>query len=551
MRRTATATVFLLVTYVSVASAETWREFYERGEFARAAQLLHPLVFDALAKFPFADPEATEALARLYMNGTGVTQDSVVGCTFAMLANFATRAGHDASGTLVQRIQRLEAAACSGLSENERRDAGQMFGCPTFGVGRQVYDLDGGQTAVLSRTGIEIEHRGKKRVEGHPWSSCMSRLALARHTRVGAELSSANVRARDVLEMFVWNPDPESPRQQVLRWYVAAIAEPSAVWHGGIELTRRESEPWVDPTRAGDLVDVTFVMGATGEVAWHVSTADDAGVLPAPPDDVPEPLRLPAKGSARVDVTVFDRFGMPAQDAKVELTGVVTRQGKTSHAGVLTFDTLPAGRYDVVASAKGAAPSVPRVLDLGESTTLAVDLTLKRSGKDMTSIACWGFDPTSIITLGQTADLVVQVKIEGQESFRQMVSASDEQLTMTTNDARVLRSFRSTTRTMSAGSTLSIVQGGGRIDRGDEIDIHQANKLPPLNVGDEYVIFLTESEGKLYIVGAEEGVFRIRNGRVEPAGSGGAARSWKHRPADAFFESLRLKLTGLPPPERR
>ena len=91
-----------------------------------------------------------------------------------------------------------------------------------------------------------------------------------------------------------------------------------------------------------------------------------------------------------------------------------------------------------------------------------------------------------------------------------------------------------------AGSIVTMRQFGGRMDRGDSIDFHSFNQLPPLNVGDEYVLFVyVDSAGTFTIYGAEEGAFRVRNGRVDPLGRGGAASTWKGRSAREFFQALR------------
>ena len=97
---------------------------------------------------------------------------------------------------------------------------------------------------------------------------------------------------------------------------------------------------------------------------------------------------------------------------------------------------------------------------------------------------------------------------------------------------------------------MTIVQFGGVIDRGDYLDRHLYNRLPPLNVGDEYVAFLYRSEtGDYSIHGAEEGAFRIRNGRVESPGGGGVAAAWKGRSAAKFFEALRITSQVAAPPQ--
>ena len=112
---------------------------------------------------------------------------------------------------------------------------------------------------------------------------------------------------------------------------------------------------------------------------------------------------------------------------------------------------------------------------------------------------------------------------------------------ITANRAQVLQSFKRDALAPAAGAVMTIVQFGGVIDRGEHLDRHIYNRLPPLNVGDEYVAFLYRSEtGEYGIHGAEEGAFSIRNGRVYPAGTGGVATAWNGRAAAKFFEALQV-----------
>jgi hypothetical protein len=249
-----------------------------------------------------------------------------------------------------------------------------------------------------------------------------------------------------------------------------------------------------------------------------------------------------ASGSAHVDVTVTDRFGDSLPGATVKLTGVVDREAVTNDVGYVTFADLPEGRYDVVASLKRMSPSPPRVLDLPSFGITSVALTLKPYGPVGTiSDSCGGVDARSIIGLSQNAQLIALVKVVDQYTLeRTDADGNPRGYLLTVNVVQPLHSFRQNLRRPSLGSTLRIQQGGGRIDRGDYIDVHNSNDFPPLNVGDEYVLFVyvDETTGTQWISGAEEGAFRIRNGRVEPSGRGGAASSWRGRSASDFFAAL-------------
>ena len=254
------------------------------------------------------------------------------------------------------------------------------------------------------------------------------------------------------------------------------------------------------------------------------------------------PAEGPVAGSAYVDVTVVDGLGAPLEGVIVTLTGMVNREAVSDGAGLVSFNALPAGRYDVVARMATFAPSLPRVFDLPPFGGTSLPITLKPHGPAMGhTLACGGFDPSSIRSLASGAELVVHVVVTNQEmvegpSREEGVSG---QIT-TINRVEVVESFQSRGPDSISGSTITVRQGGGRIDRGEFVYLQGFNRLDPLNVGDEYVLFLvTDHEGAYWIHGSEEGAFRIRNGVVEPLGAGGAATTWKRRASEKFFEALR------------
>ena len=126
--------------------------------------------------------------------------------------------------------------------------------------------------------------------------------------------------------------------------------------------------------------------------------------------------------------------------------------------------------------------------------------------------------------LAAKADLVLHVKVESQRAFERQHYPPDggapgHPEIITANQVRVLRSFKGSAVSTTA-STISIVQPGGSIDRGDSVDTQIAHSLGPFNVGDEYVVFLRTGEGgDLLIHQLGEGAFRLRNGRVDPLGT--------------------------------
>ena len=149
-------------------------------------------------------------------------------------------------------------------------------------------------------------------------------------------------------------------------------------------------------------------------------------------------------------------------------------------------------------------------------------------------------------SLGTMSDLVLHVRVDGQQA----VELDGSQGFVTRNRAGVLRAFK------SAGAPLAevtIPQPGGTIDREDMIQAHMSGNLAPLNVGDEYVVFLRRQEsGQLVLAHLEESVFLIRNGRVYPAGQGPGRRRMERAIRRAFLRRPACQSPlGYSQPERR
>ena len=550
------AITILVLSTPAVGSGQTWQEYYHRGEYERAAAVLHPLVFDSLMKGdpPMPDPGAVETLARMYWEGQGVPQDRIVGCSLVDLA--VSAAGFWVPSPvhpvvpehpLLTGLNRLHASTCGTLPLDERKEAGQMIGCPKFGLDRQVFDLDG-RSLEISQRGWQWDADRSRPAEPLP-VPCFERVALARHTRVDPVTGAASdIRPRHLIELLSWRL--QGPGQRALQWTLFEVVGSKIESRETQELAREPGPTWPRLEVPLDRADVRFEMSAEGEVRWRVTGTQLEGTLARLPEtrpDVPDDLpALPRKGDAHVDVTVADRFGRPLENATVRLTGVVDREITSSVEGRVTFRGLPAGRYDVVASAERLAALAPLVLDLAGSGGTAVDFVLKPYGSGlMMSLGCGGYDPGTIRSLAAGAHAVLHVRITGQSTAQRESGAPSGELT-TSNRSLVLRSFKGDALTPADGAVITIDQSGGIIDRGDHLDRHDHNRLAPLNVGDEYVLFLYRGETGTYtILGAEEGAFRIRNGRVESAGSGGVATAWKGRSAAKFFEALRIT-RGIP-----
>lgn len=544
-------TILILALPLSSAG-QTWRELYERGEHQMAAAVLHPLVLqpDVSRNGGLPDVDPTESLARLYWDGIGVQQDRIIGCSLAVLASHAAMfQHHEPHHPVVDRAEALQTLMCGSLSKEDRREAAQMIACPKFGPEPRTFLLDGDLSVEISRRGIRVATAA---MQDHPLPAmCFERVALVRHTRVEPPPDAdSEVSPRHLIELFSWLPALRTSQpQRVLNWKVLEIVRGKPEWREGRELGVHPGTTWFPVDVPTDDTRVGFSMARDGQIAWNLGTAT-TGVLPAlpvvaPPD--PPSVRVAPTGVARVAVTVLDRFGSPLAEASVRLTGVVDRDGNTDVMGSVSFESLPDGRYDVVVAKQGLAPSAPRVLDLTGSGPVSLTVTLKPYGPNMmVSIACGGYDSRTLKTLAAGATLVAHVKIADQATTDRPLGVDGATSgLMTSSRGNVLHFYKTSPLAPVAAAVMTMEQDGGRIDRGDQIDFQQANRFPPLNVGDEYVLFMVANQqGSWWVHGAEEGAFRIRNGRVEPLGGGGAAQTWKGRSTVTFFDALRAAIAA-------
>lgn len=532
----------------SPAAGQSWHELYGRGEYGEAAALLHPLVLERPAHTGgLPDAGAAAALARLYLDGAGVVPDHVIACSLAQLASLAAHSRYDhPDDPNVRRTRELESAACRALPDHDRDAAGQMIGCPVYGQDRHVFPLDAGASVAVSRRGIDVEHDGVQRHEPLP-TVCFERFVSARHAVVDpAPGAREPASTRHLIEVFSWVPAAAAQAgSRTLQWKLVEITGGTSRLRVMEPVARASGPTWMPAALPPDLLPARFEMSADGEITWRFDAARLAGIVEALPVEVPadDGAVLPATGRASIEATVVDRAGSPLEGVTVTLTGVVRREVATDRAGWARFDHLPEGRYDVQASAKGLVAGGPRVLDLADAATGAVEFTLKPYGPALTvSLACGGFDARSLGALAQPAAAVLHVKIAGQSTLEDPSVLDGAVSLRTVSTADVLQSFKPAALAPGPGARILVHQTGGQIDRGDYIDVQTFNRLAPLTVGDEYVLLLyLDAAGAFRIHGAEEGAFRVRNGLVEPLGSGGVADGWKGRAVRRFFEALRAQ----------
>ena len=536
----ALALIALLLTSSSPMEPQSWRELYDRGDFKGAAGILHSRWNEMMREAPAGiDLEVLEALGRLYQDGRGVEADVSLACSYFEHAVAEASGGYSDNQKAVEmRMTELRDRACRQLSADARREVSDSLGCPRFGSDVYTFALGPGRQMRTDRHSTQIQHGDHRHTESFPMQ-CGSRLALVRHTRLEGDRARSHVE-RDLVEAFVWSPG-RKPGHRALNWYVSEIVDTKIAISDVVVMDEQPGTMWEPAQVPAELLAVTFARAKDGDISWRFDHAPFEGILPAlnveiAPEAAADPPPLPETGNHNLEVQVLDRFGAPLAGVDVKLDGVVVRSAKTDLLGVTSFEQLPGGRYDVVATSKGLAPNRPRVLDLPQ-TQDRVSLTLKPFAPTvLASIGCGMMGALTLESLGTMSDLVLHVRVDGQQA----VELDGSQGFVTRNRAGVLRAFK------SAGAPLAevtIPQPGGTIDREDMIQAHMSGNLAPLNVGDEYVVFLRRQEsGQLVLAHLEESVFLIRNGRVYPAGRGRVAVAWKKRSAERFFDALRARV---------
>ena len=501
------------------------------------------------------EPDSLERLADVYLSGRGVPRDPVLACSFLKQAvGAAVFRYHVPDHPTVARLAAREEDVCGSLDQEARTEAEELMGCPRFGTETEQYALGPGQFVEVSRRGIRLQHAGESQLHPFP-GGCGQRLALVRHSRVDPP-PDTDWPVRHLIELYVWLAGArDGLPMRSLEWFLLEIVEGAVEVRAGETLLKEPGSLWRPMSVPWDLLEVSFTMQASGQIAVgprsrkgrgepHVLASLEEKAARHSPRDAPP---LPTTGTAYLDVTAVDRSGVPVPDAEVILTGVVSRTTRTGETGTASLDGLPSGRYDVVVRAPRLAGSTPRVFDLSDGKGTSIALTLKpHAPTGAVTMACGGVLPRTFAELASEADAVLHVRIADRLTLESRDPESTLLQLTTVNSARVVGVFRHSGSTARVDE-VSISQPGGSLDRGVDIQQHDYNRHAPLNVGDEYVLFLREGPaGVLTIVAAPDGAFRLRNGRVEPLGNGGLAESWKERSAARFLSTLSAEVASAP-----
>ncbi len=542
------AALFMLLSPAG-AAAQSWLDAYNAGDYRTAAALLRPLVIEPPPEQMFPDASAAEHLASMYAHGLGVKSDAVLACSLFQIAELAAHA----EGSVAQDVEsyRREGARraqfitrreahCDRLSETERADAGVLLGCFTDDFDPYHFELAGDHTVDVMRGGVRVRYGKTGSVQPLPANGCIADVPLVRYTRT--EGPPPTTASRHFIEVYSWSRVNREGRRALV-WHLWEIVGGEVQGRAMETLATHAGTDWPPPALSFAVADVRLEMTAAGEVAWQFNGETNRhgviGVIESPPRTRALPPIADSAGSGSVQIRAADHAGLAKSGVTVRLVGPSPREGKTAQDGALTFEHLVPGRYDVLAGDAGDVMSpLPPFVDITTGAAPPVDVTLKRAGRMSGMIACGIAAPATLRAFVESADAVVHVRVTGQRAF-EAASDLDYRRILTTTEARVITPFKRAAAGGLSGS-VTVLQVGGAIDRGDTVDHLSYNHLPPLSVGDDYVLFLTrQPDDALMIHFAEEGAFRLRNGRVEPLGGSAIATEWKSASAREFLAELR------------
>ena len=210
--------ILALCALPCAAAAQPWADAVKAGDYGRAADLLHPILFDLHQQAsPGGDPEPARVLADLYARGRGVARDPIVACALARLSDMAANMNvpvmKDAQDFFayqnrLKENERFVFQYCGDLSEHQRRVAGVAFGCLTFGIPEGTLSV-GGHTVWIALSGFKLAEgaEGPLIVD----VGCPQRVARLRAVTVEPPGDAApGVKARQFVEALTWQVGQET-----------------------------------------------------------------------------------------------------------------------------------------------------------------------------------------------------------------------------------------------------------------------------------------------------------------------------------------------------
>lgn len=263
------------------ASAQAWRELYERGEHARAAQLLQEIVTDPEYHMGGGDPLPARLLAVLYASGRGVEQDPIVACGLAQDAEAAahmrapdvplvTLEDHLRYKAYLDDAQEFARSVCSHLSHEDLLAASRARGgCYGFDIREQVLPL-GRRSVRFGRAGLTVD--GVPIQHLHGLGCPLSVVRLRAVSLEPPEGAASGVAARSFIELVAWQQRSDErtrTRRYVAEWQVYELGRHGLASSATADIA--ETGRWPGVLLPADVdAHVTMEMVRSGHVRWRI-----------------------------------------------------------------------------------------------------------------------------------------------------------------------------------------------------------------------------------------------------------------------------------------
>jgi hypothetical protein len=261
--------VLALCTSSADARAQTWADAVQKGDYVRAAELLHAIAADAETAL---SSEATPLiqLGTMYAQGRGVPTDPVLACTLFDAAMASVNVRSYPGSPVWTRTSELVNEHCDRLTRDDRMDAAQSIGCFAFGLTDQTLVL-GGRSIHISRHGIEVDRAARVELA----LNCPQQVALVRGTTVGPpEDAAPGVKSRHFVELFYWQAGKkDGVPLRSLQWQVLVLRGDTLQMRLMQELERVSGSFWANPALPSVVeTQLTLQMIRSGHIRWRLAT---------------------------------------------------------------------------------------------------------------------------------------------------------------------------------------------------------------------------------------------------------------------------------------
>jgi len=260
----------LLLLVCPATHAQDWREPYARGDYERAAEMLHETITGT--DIATIEPSPLQQLAAIYAEGRGVPVDPVMACALAQFAEGqAMSIGGPRYLSETTRAAEIKKRYCTNLTADERLEVLEQSACFPFNMRAQVIELAGRSIRIGPRGLSFPEEPREIRV---PFG-CLDYVAALRTTTVPPPQGAIHgVKPRHFIEVFMWSlRGPNGADGRVLTWSVAELRDNklgSVVMDQplSVEATRKWPRPGLPEEVESRL---SFEMIRSGQVRWRLA----------------------------------------------------------------------------------------------------------------------------------------------------------------------------------------------------------------------------------------------------------------------------------------